>query len=168
MSQRPPPRRDEWDEADARGEAAPKPVFLAPSQPGGEWTTLVLGADQLATARTTLDNRIAQLASDLATIEKQEDRRDGSRPQYGKRIGDHTSDALETRRNAAASDTLRLQLAEARRAVAKLDEGSYGRCDGCGGPIGAERLDAMPWAAECVECRRAHTGLGREIRHRWP
>jgi DnaK suppressor protein len=40
-----------------------------------------------------------------------------------------------------------------RRALAKLDEGSYGRCDRCGGPIGQERLEALPWAAQCVGCR---------------
>ena len=56
-------------------------------------------------------------------------------------------------RNVAAADTLRLQQAEVRRAPAKLDEGSYGRCDGCGGPIGRERLEALPWAAECLRCR---------------
>ena len=46
-----------------------------------------------------------------------------------------------------------LQQAEVRRALAKLDEGSYGRCDGCGGAVGDERLEALPWAAECVSCR---------------
>jgi len=94
------------------------------------------------------------LADDLAAIERQERPADGgARPQYGKRIGDHTSDALETRRNVAAADTLRLQQAEVRRALAKLDEGSYGRCDRCGDPIGQERLEALPWAAECLGCR---------------
>lgn len=158
-------RRDDWDEADARGEVAPRPVF-AKAKDGG-WAVVGLPPEQLDAARTSLEERRAQLTTDLGAIETAE-RRDEPRPQYGKRIGDHTSEALETRRNAAAGDTLRLQLAEAERAVAKLDEGSYGRCDGCGGPIGAERLEALPWAAECIDCRSGKSGHGRMIRHRWP
>ena len=155
--------RDEWDEADARGD--PKPVFAKTAD--GGWVVVSLSPDRLAAARAALEERAAQLRADLGTIEAAE-KRDEAAPQYGKRIGDHTNEAVETRRNAAAGDTLRLQLAETTRALAKLDEGSYGRCDNCGGPIGAERLEALPWAAECIECRSGHSGHGRQIRHRWP
>jgi len=157
--------RDEWDEADARGEA--RPTFARGSD--GAWRVVGLGPAQLDRAREKLTARLRRLEADLGAIAEAERPKDGgATPQYGKRIGDHTSEALETRRNAAAADTLRLQLAEVRRALAKLDEGSYGRCDGCGGPVGAERLEALPWAAECVACRSGHSGHGRMIRHRWP
>ena len=36
----------------------------------------------------------------------------------------------------------------------KADEGSYGVCDGCGGPIAPERLEVMPSAILCIECKR--------------
>ena len=155
--------KDEWDEADARGEA--KPVFAKGAD--GSWVVVSLSPEQLASARSALNERLTQLRADLAVIDSDE-KRDEPRPQYGKRIGDHTSEALETRKNAAAADTLRLQLAETERALAKLDEGSYGRCDGCGQPIGAERLEALPWASECIDCRAGKSGHGRQIRHRWP
>lgn len=38
------------------------------------------------------------------------------------------------------------------RAAARLAAGSYGRCCGCGGPIAAERLDALPAADTCITC----------------
>jgi RNA polymerase-binding transcription factor len=143
-------RRDDWDEADARGEVAPRVARSA----DGRWVVDGLPPARLAEVRTRLEGRAVQLSEDLAAIERQERPADGgARPQYGKRIGDHTSEALETRRNVAAADTLRLQQAEVRRALAKLDEGSYGRCDGCGGPIGQDRLEALPWASECLVCR---------------
>jgi DnaK suppressor protein len=41
-------------------------------------------------------------------------------------------------------------LADVRRALEKLDDGSYGRCDVCGEPIGEERLEVLPWAVLCV------------------
>jgi RNA polymerase-binding protein DksA len=37
-------------------------------------------------------------------------------------------------------------------ALAKLDEGTYGRCESCGGEIGEARLEAMPAARLCITC----------------
>ncbi|MGE5459184.1 MAG: TraR/DksA C4-type zinc finger protein [Solirubrobacterales bacterium] len=37
-----------------------------------------------------------------------------------------------------------------KRALEKLDEGTYGVCDVCGEPIASERLEAISWAVRCV------------------
>ena len=37
-------------------------------------------------------------------------------------------------------------------AMERLDAGAYGACEGCGGPIGAERLAAHPTTTQCVAC----------------
>jgi len=37
-------------------------------------------------------------------------------------------------------------------ALAKLDAGTYGRCEQCGGEIGEARLEAMPAARLCITC----------------
>ena len=37
-------------------------------------------------------------------------------------------------------------------ALARIAAGDYGRCEACGNPIPAARLDAMPTAATCVSC----------------
>ncbi len=42
-------------------------------------------------------------------------------------------------------------------ALQRLDEGKYGRCERCGQPIAAERLEAFPAATACVDCRRRTT-----------
>jgi len=44
------------------------------------------------------------------------------------------------------------RLVELDRAAARLREGTYGRCEHCGGPIGAERLDALIATTRCVRC----------------
>jgi DnaK suppressor protein len=43
------------------------------------------------------------------------------------------------------------------RALAKIEAGRYGACERCGRPISPERLEALPWAALCIECKRAGT-----------
>ena len=45
--------------------------------------------------------------------------------------------------------------AEIDRTVASLDAGTYGQCERCGQPIGAERLAARPRATTCVTCASA-------------
>jgi RNA polymerase-binding protein DksA len=45
-------------------------------------------------------------------------------------------------------------LAEIDTALARLDDGTYGMCEGCGNPIAPERLEALPWATLCIECKR--------------
>ena len=78
---------------------------------------------------------------------------------YGKRIGDGTTEAVERINTTAAARSIAASAAEVNRALAKLAEGTYGVCDGCGERISAERLEAIPWTALCVSCatRRAAT-----------
>jgi DnaK suppressor protein len=51
-------------------------------------------------------------------------------------------------------DNARATLAQIDRALEKLGNGSYGRCDKCGKPIGAGRLEIAPFATLCVDCKR--------------
>jgi len=74
---------------------------------------------------------------------------------FGKRVGDGTSIAVERLTQVAAHEQMLSQLAEVERALEKLDEGSYGRCDVCGGEIPPGRLEVHPWAVRCVACAAA-------------
>ena len=40
------------------------------------------------------------------------------------------------------------------RALAKIDDGTYGRCARCGQEIPEERLEAVPYATLCVTCKQ--------------
>lgn len=39
-------------------------------------------------------------------------------------------------------------------ALARIDAGTYGRCESCGAQIAPERLEAMPWTTLCIDCKR--------------
>jgi DnaK suppressor protein len=39
-------------------------------------------------------------------------------------------------------------------ALARIDEGTYGRCEQCGQEIEQERLEALPWATLCIDDKR--------------
>ena len=40
------------------------------------------------------------------------------------------------------------------RALQRIHEGSFGICETCGQPISEERLEAIPYATQCIDCRR--------------
>lgn len=48
----------------------------------------------------------------------------------------------------------RQTLDEIEAALLRIEEGSYGVCEVCGEPIGAERLSAIPWARFCIDDQR--------------
>ena len=49
---------------------------------------------------------------------------------------------------------LRSNLHDVQRALTKMDAGTYGICERCGGQISEERLEALPWAVLCIECKQ--------------
>lgn len=45
------------------------------------------------------------------------------------------------------------KLREVMEALDRLQTGDFGVCFGCGEPIPAKRLDALPWAKYCIHCQ---------------
>jgi RNA polymerase-binding transcription factor DksA len=50
------------------------------------------------------------------------------------------------------SEVVRRELAEIEAALMRIQEGRYGTCLNCGGPMGLQRLRAIPEARFCVAC----------------
>lgn len=63
--------------------------------------------------------------------------------------------AYERQHLAAQIEAARQRLAAIDAAIGRIGDGSYGRCERCGGPIGQERLAARPTATTCVRCAAA-------------
>ncbi|MGV9847802.1 TraR/DksA family transcriptional regulator [Streptomyces sp. NPDC003442] len=67
-----------------------------------------------------------------------------------------SSTAFERAHVAALLAQARDHLTALDEALERLDRHDYGRCDVCGEPIPAERLEARPTATTCVRCATAH------------
>jgi RNA polymerase-binding transcription factor DksA len=50
------------------------------------------------------------------------------------------------------SEVVQRELVEIDAALARIAEGRYGTCLNCGGPMGLQRLRAIPEARYCVAC----------------
>jgi DnaK suppressor protein len=64
------------------------------------------------------------------------------------------SQVFEQQRDLALRDHNALHLEHVEAALARLLDGTFGACVRCGRPIAPERLEALPWAAHCIECQR--------------
>ena len=45
-------------------------------------------------------------------------------------------------------------LAAIDRALKRIEDGAFGICQTCGRPIGDERLEALPYTTQCIDCKR--------------
>lgn len=49
-------------------------------------------------------------------------------------------------------DVVRQEILQARAALKRIENGTYGICSSCGNPIDADRLKALPTALRCIKC----------------
>ncbi len=100
--------------------------------------------------RSVLETRRDGTRARVAQLARRPER--GSAQGFGKRIGDGTVEAISRLTEIGVGSSLEHALVRTERALAKLDEGSYGICDTCGAPISRARLEAMPDGVLCLAC----------------
>ena len=80
--------------------------------------------------------------------------------QSGGDVVDFASDSAfgEISSKLAEVESRELQCVEL--ALKKMKEGTYGKCDACKGNVPLARLQALPYAAYCIKCKRAAEAAG--------
>jgi RNA polymerase-binding protein DksA len=72
---------------------------------------------------------------------------------YGSQAAAATQ-VFEQQRDLALRDRAQQQLEQVDAAIGRIEAGTFGTCVRCGREIAAERLEALPWAAHCIDCQR--------------
>ena len=106
----------------------------------------------LAAIEASLRERLAEIDSEIAELTKPPENASGI--SFGKRIGDGTSQAIDRFADVGVAQEIEPLKERIERALAKLEEGTYGTCDSCGKEIVAGRLKAAPESALCIDCAR--------------
>ena len=132
--------------AAAAGASAALPV-----RPGEKpWTET-----ELKKVRQQLQSDIAGLLADINEAESAIAARLGD---AAVDAGDDPADAgaktYEREHELALTENARELLALSERALARMDDGTFGVCESCGQPIGKARLQAFPRATLCVTCKQ--------------
>ncbi|OPY09407.1 MAG: RNA polymerase-binding transcription factor DksA [Syntrophus sp. PtaB.Bin001] len=110
---------------------------------------MTLSPDKLESFRTLLNQKINELLVDAGkTVADMTD----SKENYP----DPTDRAsLESDRNfeLRMRDRERKLIAKMQEAIKRIDDGEFGICEVCGGPISEKRLLARPVTTLCIECK---------------
>ena len=69
-------------------------------------------------------------------------------------MADSASETLDRGIELSLEDNADHLLAAIDGALGRIDAGTYGLCERCETPIARERLEALPWATKCIECKR--------------
>ena len=109
-------------------------------------TDLTLHREKLLALRARLLGDMTQMEDNALNKEQN---KTTSMPINMAELGSETSDQ-ELTLELLGSDKDALDQIEA--AIARIDQGGFGRCQDCGGKIPKSRLEAIPYAAQCVQC----------------
>ena len=111
--------------------------------------------EETAEVRAELESDVARIRAEL--VASQVDL-DGLMQDYGGGSGDDSADTggkvLEREQELTLTHNSQMLLAQSERALDRLDNDSYGRCEACDQPIGKQRLQAFPRATLCVSCKQ--------------
>ena len=103
--------------------------------------------------RLRLENDRKHLAEQLEQLRASrptDNRREGS--PFGKREEEATETA-ELENRMAMEKRILDQLTEVDSALNKFEKGNYGICENCNKPIAPARLEALPQATLCMNCK---------------
>ena len=85
------------------------------------------------------------------SIEEQVEEIHGSSDNH---LGDTATVTLDREIDYTLEENSEHVLAAIDAALERLDQGTFGICRTCGQTIPQERLEAMPWATQCIDCKR--------------
>jgi len=76
--------------------------------------------------------------------------------EYDSNFADSSQVTAERGEAETIATKLRETLDDVEHALAKFDDGTYGRCESCGDAIPEARLEAKPAARHCINCASKH------------
>jgi RNA polymerase-binding transcription factor len=69
-------------------------------------------------------------------------------------LGDTASATFDRGLDQGLEEGAKQTLADVEAALARIESGTYGTCEVCGKPIGADRLRVIAWARLCIDDQR--------------
>lgn len=104
--------------------------------------------------RRRLDDERANVVSQLVDMGVDPDTGAPDTVTFEQGFADSGQATAEKARVLSMAEGLVETLHEVDAAIARMNDGTYGRCESCGVEIPAERLDARPVARLCMDCQR--------------
>lgn len=100
----------------------------------------------------TMKERVLRAAHDL--VEGDEQPGELNTAAGDQHIADHASDMMDRELDVTLEGHAEELVRAIDDALGRIADGTYGLCLSCHGRIPDERLDAVPYATLCIECKR--------------
>jgi DnaK suppressor protein len=113
-----------------------------------------LTKSQLARIREELVEERASLLEQVEDLDAEADVKNWREGGFDDDPADAGSASFERETAQSLSNHARNLLTQIDDAVRRMDAGTYGRCERCGEAIEAARLEALPYARLCLDCKR--------------
>ena len=113
-----------------------------------------LSKTKLNAIREELERERAQLVIQGAELDAEADVNNWREGGFDDDPADAGSASFERETAQSLSNHTRAMLTQIDDALRRLDAGTYGLCERCGEPIDAARLEALPYATLCMDCKR--------------
>lgn len=114
---------------------------------GVRYPDLVPTKEVIQAMRAALEDEREHLRSQLVELGV-----GGEGMSFDENFADSGQVAAEKGEHRVLANRLQETLDDVDRALAKLDDGTYGRCESCGVEIAEPRLEAMPATRYCIDC----------------
>lgn len=111
----------------------------------------------VAEMKLELEEKLKRLSEDLTRISSEGRSGDDVRvltPEYGDSEEDNAQEVTELGNVAPINDALEKERGDVHKALARIEEGTYGICKYCHEPIDERRLRARPTSNSCLNCKK--------------
>lgn len=95
------------------------------------------------------------LAGDISLLREMESQQGGD-------VVDFAADSASGEISSQLAEVQTRELKNVVSAIERMEKGTYGKCDACKGSIPLARLQALPYAAYCIDCKRLAEEAGVE------
>jgi RNA polymerase-binding transcription factor DksA len=102
---------------------------------------------------------VGMLSETTPNLESVRDRLQTERDRLKQLLGAVTGTLHITMGDDETSAKLRVRLTDVKKAIGRIDNGTYGHCTACSTEISASRLETLPTATHCMACEMMG-GLG--------
>ena len=114
-------------------------------------------SEDLAFFKNLILEKVKQTNENVEIIEKNS-RNEGTdtsedRSTYSLHMADHGTDSMEREKSLLLAQRGGDYLDYLNEALERIEAGTFGTCRLCGGMIGRKRLEAVPTATQCIECK---------------
>ncbi|MDI6809444.1 MAG: TraR/DksA family transcriptional regulator [Candidatus Eisenbacteria bacterium] len=106
---------------------------------------------RLLEEREKLQKELARLEKDVFSTTQRES--SGDLSAYSFHMADLGTDAMEREKAFLFASSEGRLLYHVDEALRRLYRNEYGKCETCGGSIGKDRLEVVPYARLCIKCK---------------